>query len=768
MAPPPSTSSMLPPATFFTTLAHLLTLEQASEVAENALLLSSAAPTTLARAGLAILSLTIASLKTGLGGRSVVELALDPAVVAKDSKGDMPEHGIRTGDIVRVGEMPKGTAKKKEVVELKGKGVEGVVTRVGERAVWVALGKDGGGSNGGGDEVEGVPDGKLWIVKLANDVTYKRMHQTLTKLLKAPSSSYTPLQNVLLGLSSPGTADPSIVKDLAFHDPTLNASQRDAIRFALSSPEIALIHGPPGTGKTYTLIELILQFLQQNLRVLVCGPSNISVDNIVERLAAASPSTPIVRLGHPARLLPGVLNHSLEVLTRTSEAAGIVNDVRREMDEKQASIRKTRNARERRAVYADLKLLRKEYREREGKCVDGLVRGSKVVLSTLHGAGGYQVRDQEFDVVVIDEASQAMEPQCWIPLVFGGRNVRKLVLAGDHLQLPPTIKSVGDKENKEQRKKALKGLEEELAKLTVTEQQHKAAKAWSLETTLFDRLLSMHGSGIKRLLNTQYRMHEKIMQFPSDELYEGKLMAADAVKTRLLKDLPYEVRETEDTIEPLVFFDTQGGDFPEKTEDDSNGGAVKKSVLLGDSKSNEMEATVVSMHVKNLVAAGVKDEDIAVVTPYNAQLAILSSMLREKHPGIELGSVDGFQGREKEAVIVSMVRSNAEKEVGFLGEKRRLNGEFPNGDFNIWLLGFLLRGAFTILPRVVCLISCSPEGKADIGLIPVAMTRPKRHLCIIGDSETVSRGSAFLKRWMKFLEDNADLRYPSLDDLELG
>ncbi|KEF55146.1 uncharacterized protein A1O9_08800 [Exophiala aquamarina CBS 119918] len=714
MAPP----ATLPPAAFFTTLAHLLSLEQASEVAENTLLLSAAPPTALARAGLAILSLTVSSLKTGLGGRSVVELALDSAVIARDSRGELPEHGIRTGDIVRVGEMPKGTAKKKEVTDLKGKGVEGVVTRVGERAVWVALGKDGAGS--GGDEVEGVPDGKLWIVKLANDVTYKRMHQTLTRLVKAPEASYTPLQNVLLGLSSPGNADVTSVKEIAFHDPTLNASQRDAVVFALSSPEIALIHGPPGTGKTYTLIELILQFLARNLRVLVCGPSNISVDNIVERLAAASPSTPIVRLGHPARLLPGVLNHSLELLTRTSEAAGIVNDVRREMDEKQASIRKTRNARERRAVYADLKMLRKEYREREGKCVDGLVRGSKVVLSTLHGAGGYQVRDQDFDVVVIDEASQALEPQCWIPLVFGGRNVRKLVLAGDHLQLPPTIKSADDKENKEDRKKALKGLEDELAKLTVTEQQLKTAKAWSLETTLFDRLLSMHGPGIKRLLNTQYRMHEKIMRFPSDELYDGKLIAADAVKARLLKDLPYELRKTEDTIEPLVFFDTQGGDFPEKTEDDSNGGPVKKSVLLGDSKSNELEATVVSMHVKNLVAAGVRDEDIAVVTPYNAQLAILSSMLREKYPAIELGSVDGFQGREKEAVIVSLVRSNAEKEVGFLGEKRRLN---------------------------------------------VAMTRPRRHLCVIGDSETVSRGSAFLKRWMKFLEDNADLRYPSLDEL---
>jgi DNA polymerase alpha-associated DNA helicase A len=149
---------MLSPSVFFTTLASLLSIEQASEVAETTLLLSSTPPSTLARAGLAILNLSSQSLKTGLGGRSVVELGLDSAVVSRDSKGELPEHGLRTGDIVRLGEMPKGTAKKKEVNELKGKGVEGVVTRVGERAIWVALGKDGAS-----DDVEAVPDGKLWL-----------------------------------------------------------------------------------------------------------------------------------------------------------------------------------------------------------------------------------------------------------------------------------------------------------------------------------------------------------------------------------------------------------------------------------------------------------------------------------------------------------------------------------------------------------------------------------------------------------------------------
>ncbi|KAF1849360.1 DNA helicase-like protein [Cucurbitaria berberidis CBS 394.84] len=667
----------------------LLDAELQAELSETNALLSSHTPTALARAGLAILNLNVSSMRTGLGGKTVVELGLDPAVVAKGEKPDIPEHGIRVGDIVGVQDQPSGSAKKTEKKELVNKGVEGVVLRVKRENVEVVLDKE---------DADVPSGGKLWIVKLANDVTYKRMNQTMTRLEKFGDQELTPFMRVLFGQGSP-TPLPSDLNDpsnplykLEWNDPSLNDSQKEAIRFALASREVALIHGPPGTGKTHTLIELILQLLKQKLRLLVCGPSNISVDNIVERLASHKVS--MVRLGHPARLLPSVLNHSLDVLTRTSEAAALVQDVRKEMDDKQASIRKTRNARERRQIYTELKELRQEFREREKGCVNNLVGGSKVVLATLHGAGGFHLKGQEFDVVIVDEASQALEAQCWVPLLWV--RASKLVLAGDHLQLPPTIKSLNSKESK-------------VAKKEMTKSKDKSTKAgegdsgkptekMTLETTLFDRLLALHGSPIKRMLTTQYRMHEKIMRFPSDELYDSKLVAADFVKDRLLKDLPYEVKDTEDTQEPLVFWDTQGGDFPEKTEDDAVAKG-SKGMSLGDSKSNEAEAALVKMHVGNLIEAGVKAEDIAVVTPYNAQLALLAGMLKEAYPGIELGSVDGFQGREKEAVIVSTVRSNADREVGFLGEKRRLN---------------------------------------------VAMTRPRRHLCVIGDSDTISKYVPFV------------------------
>ncbi|OAX82723.1 hypothetical protein ACJ72_02929 [Emergomyces africanus] len=711
----------IPIQLFAQTQQQLLLAEHEAEIASSPLSISiaqsggvsAAARRTLQAAGYALTGLVLISCRTGMGGREVGEFGVDSAIGsgARGSK-DGADDG---GDVVRVEDVSAGArgsgaaggkVKGGKEEGRKDKGLEGVVTRIGERGVWVAFGGQGGAGGKGRDEesVEDLWSRKVWMMK-----------QTMTKMENMTESEYTYFMRVIFGHTTPSPVDLSSIGTIEFIDPTLNDSQREAVRFALASREIALIHGPPGTGKTYTLIELILQLLRQKLRILVCGPSNVSVDNIVERLAPHK--VPLVRIGHPARLLSTVLDHSLEMLTQTSDAAAIVKDVRQEIETKQASIRKTRNGRERREIYRDLKELRKEFRERESKCVDNLVRDSQVVLATLHGAGGHQLRHQKFDVVIIDEASQALEAQCWVPLL----SASKAILAGDHLQLPPTIKSVSSKSNGVVGTGKLTGDE----KFTLSTDkddnagQNKATKGMTLEMTLFDRLLSLHGPAIKRMLTTQYRMHEQIMQFPSQELYESKLVAADEVKLRLLKDLPYKVEAVDDTQAPLVFYDTQGGDFPERSEEPIVTAKQKQALMFAESKSNDMEAAVVAKHVENLIATGVKPEDIAVVTPYNAQLALLSHLLKDKYPGLELGSVDGFQGREKEAVVVSLVRSNPEHEVGFLAEKRRLN---------------------------------------------VAMTRPKRHLCVCGDSETIRRGSQFLRRWMDFLEENADLRYPDAGD----
>lgn len=234
---------------FAATQLSLLDAELQSELLETTTLISSTSPTSLQRAGVAITNLTVSSQRTGLGGKTVLELVLDSAVGGgKDS--DLPEHGIRTGDIVLVAEQPAGSAKKREVKELEQKGARGVVTRAGRGGVSVALDLDAGRE----DEADVLVGGKrLWVVKLANDVTYKRMNQTMGRLLKMKEDEYSTFQRVMFGLSSVSAVPEKLGEQetgkLEWVDENLNDSQKEAIRFALASHEIALIHGPPGVGR---------------------------------------------------------------------------------------------------------------------------------------------------------------------------------------------------------------------------------------------------------------------------------------------------------------------------------------------------------------------------------------------------------------------------------------------------------------------------------------------------------------------------------------
>ncbi|KAI8349941.1 P-loop containing nucleoside triphosphate hydrolase protein [Choanephora cucurbitarum] len=609
-------------------------------------------------------------MRTGLGGKSLVDLELaNPNIVPPI----LPAHKITTGDIVGLDEYKKDQQGSKKEPRWSG-----VVVRVTDIKVIVAL-QD--------MDIPTEVQERCQIVKLANSITYERMLKGLEHLQTLCEQGGSSLSHVLLGQARPSSPEQN---QYTFFDDTLNESQKEAVQFALNSPEIALIHGPPGTGKTYTLVEIIRQLVQQDKKVLVCGPSNISVDNLVERLAPHR--LQIVRVGHPARVLPSVVDHTLDVITRTCDSGQIVVDVRKEMDETLVNIRKSKNRSERRNLYGLVKELRKDYRVRERKVVDEVLNQAQVTVSTLNGAGSRNMIHKEFDVVIIDEATQALEAECWIALL----KAKKAILAGDHLQLPPTVKTP-TKQQKATKKKA--GLSTDT----------------DLTTTLFDRLLSLYGNQIKRMLLVQYRMHQKIMEFSSKELYENKLIADKSVATHVLADLP-DVKDTENTEVPLVLLDTSDtGLAHEVTGEDQE----------EQSKSNELEVELALSHVRTLLEEGLTQDQIGVITPYAAQVAKLKRDIREQFPEIEIGTVDGFQGREKEAILLSLVRSNETGEVGFLAEKRRLN---------------------------------------------VAMTRAKRHLCVICDSETllgtkggssqVSRfDGGFLKRWMEYLSEESDLRF---------
>jgi predicted nucleic acid binding AN1-type Zn finger protein len=314
---------------------------------------------------------------------------------------------------------------------------------------------------------------------------------------------------------------------------------------------------------------------------------------------------------------------------------------------------------ERENHWGEWRNLKKELKERESKAIVDVLDGSSVVLATCTGAGDKVLLNRRFDVVVIDEAGQALEAACWIPLLLG----KRAVLAGDHLQLPPTIHSF------------------------------EAAKK-GLEITLFERIMKMFGEKVSRLLNLQYRMNEKIMDWSSKALYDSKIFAHPDVKDRVMTDFP-NIQKTEETSSPLVLIDTQGCDMDDFK--DAEG-----------STSNEGEAHVIAKYIAELISLGVTENQIAVITPYYAQVKLLRTVIHCTLPNIKVNTVDGFQGREKEIVIISMVRSNKDKEIGFLAEKRRMN---------------------------------------------VAVTRARRHCVIVCNAEFVSCNK-FLKEMVNYFENN--------------
>ncbi|OCF60945.1 DNA helicase [Kwoniella mangroviensis CBS 10435] len=724
---------------------YLLELERKAEEEQTRLLNSKCSPKLLEQRGLSIGGLGVSNISVGLGGKSLIELNRPSAYHVSPL---LPPHTFRSGDPVRIEahvssttSSAKSKAKKKDNGDEGNNAVEGIVYKVSQEKVVVAVDEK--------KEVD-LPE-RLRLLKLANTVTFDRMDKTLLHLKRlilpeegspTPNAQNFPLINSLLGIQLPSWSEnfPSTLgndeqdkvkeEDVKWYDDNLNDSQKDAIRFCLKADNVACIHGPPGTGKTHTLIELIFQYLSrpasssttQPPRILITTPSNLALDNLLLRLHALSQLPPyssllppgsILRLGHPTRVHRDLVRETLDYRAANGEEGELLKDVGNEMQGYLSDLGKKRGERgavkgkERGKKWEEVRELRKEYRSREGKVVTSVLSRAQVVLATCHSAGSRQLNNMTFDIAVVDEATQAIEAVCWVPIL----KAKMLILAGDPQQLPPTIMSKDDKSLK-----PVEGLSEELNGISIKSRTVlKPPK--TLETTLFERLESIYGEGIKRVLKVQYRMNSLIASFPSGTLYESQLISHESVSKRTLLDLPSiedkESEESKDYLAPVVvFFDTAGCEFYERTEGDDQDS--KKSGIGEGSKSNENEAGVVTKWARQLIELGVNPAEIGIVTPYQAQVSLISSMLHEEYPEMTIGSVDGLQGQEREAIILSLVRSNPTGEVGFLGEYRRLN---------------------------------------------VAMTRAKRQLCVVGDSSTVGKGSKYLKKWMDWLENEADVRW---------
>ncbi|KAL4440242.1 hypothetical protein ABPG75_003243 [Micractinium tetrahymenae] len=650
----PGSKGLLTPEDFIAWVMPLLEMEREAEVAQAEEALSAGSPESAAAKGRALLNLRLADAEGGLLGRTLLTLV--------NNKGGgsepLPPHKFSPHDIVRL-RPSKGDGSGPPLAE-------GVVYRVRDSAMTVAV-----------DDVpdEGL-DVPLRLEKMANEVTYQRLRAALTCLGgEGQRGLAAPLVDVLFGRRSPRfDSAPPAWQPL---NSGLDESQQRAVTLALAAQDVALIHGPPGTGKTTAVIELICQEVARGNRVLACAASNVAVDNLVERLARQDSRMPIVRVGHPARLLPQVLESSLEARVLQSDNSALAKDCRREMkalNQRLLKLVSRKDRDERQAVRQELRQLAREERKRQERAVQEVLQGAQVVCTTLTGVGSRQLDRLQFDVVVIDEAAQALEPACWAALLKG----RKAVLAGDHLQLPPTVIS-------------------------------KAAARAGLSRTLFERLQDLWGEAASEMLTMQYRMNSAIMEWSSQELYGGRLAAHASVAGHTMAGLAGATPEAAE-LPVLLLVDTAGCDMEEQEEEE------------GDSKWNDGEARVVMEHVRRLMAAGVAAADIGIITPYNAQVTRLRELRPEALAGrLEISSVDGFQGREKEAIIISMVRSNAARTVGFLSDARRMN---------------------------------------------VAVTRARRHCALVCDSETVSAGDPFLARLLAYFEEHGE--YASAGEYDAG
>ena len=500
------------------------------------------------------------------------------------------------------------------------------------------------------------------------EIARQREELAMSRVRNAENSRPAELRDILLGNAEFSF---SRINDFSILDQTLNNVQKDAVRFAVSANDIALIHGPPGTGKTTVVAEIIRQAVRSGQKVLTCAPSNLAVDNIVQQLLAFNEN--VVRLGNPTRVSPHLRQYSLDGMVSDHKDLRRARKLFQEADQITRKLSKRGRTptefSERKQLLAEADELKEHAHKIEADALESILNSATVICSTLHGVDADILGPQTFDVLVVDEACQATEPATWIPTI----RCQKIILAGDPHQLPPTVKSPQAAEH-------------------------------GLNTSLLEKLINQHKSTLSRQLTIQFRMHNDIMKFSSQEFYDNLLIADASISSRLLADLEGVIKD-ELTEQPVHFIDTAGGGFNEEQE------------IGGTSIQNVQEANLVIHKVEKLIKLGVQPQHITVLSPYTAQVRYICESIG--HDQVKIASIDGFQGRENEVVVISLVRSNPKKEVGFLADVRRMN---------------------------------------------VALTRARRKLIVIGDSATIT-AHPFYERLLNYF-DGIGAYYGIWDEVE--
>ena len=480
-------------------------------------------------------------------------------------------------------------------------------------------------------EIDGVA--RLGVDLAFDETSFAAMREALDDVASAKGSRLAELRDVLCGFVAPGFRE---LQPMTF--PWLNASQQRAVNKTLCCRDVMVVHGPPGTGKTTTLVEAVYETLRREPQVMVCAQSNAAVDWICGKLIDRG--VPVLRVGNPARVDDKVLSATYERQFEAHPDYPELWGVRKAIREVSAGRRRMSRA-DASALSNRLHNLRRRAVELEVKIQVEIFESARVMASTLVGSDNAVLKGRRFTTLYIDEAGQALEAACWIAI----RKADRVIFAGDHCQLPPTVKSV-------------------------------EAERAGLSRSLMESVVDKCRSAVE-LLTVQYRMNEAIMRFSSDWFYGGRLQAAEEVKCRGILDFD----------SPVEWLDTSEMDFSEKYVS-ATGGRVNPDE--GEFMLDSLEA-----YIKRIGEKRVEDEnlDFAVISPYKAQVSWLRrnakkrNVLRRLKGKIAINTIDGFQGQERDVVFISLVRSNDDGKIGFLSDLRRMNVAMTRARMKLVIIG---------------------------------------------------------------------------------
>lgn len=568
-------------------LAQILRIEQREDFALHDAWLKKSGISERKKNGITWFPLKIVETGFGLGAY--------PFIVVERNPGDRLDHKFQSASPVSLFTAADGH---------DNTSVNGTIGYVDDQRMKISFFMD--------DLPDWIDEGKLGVNLLFDSKTYDEMFKALNILINLEKGRLFQLRNILLG-----------EKEAAFHTTAqvvsskLNASQQEAMQSILDAEDFAVVHGPPGTGKTTTLVESIGELTKREKQIMVCAPSNAATDHLAKSLAVKG--IKVVRIGNLAKVETDNTALTLDVLLQKEKDFKQI----RELKKRAVELRKMggkykRNfgreeAEQRKLIFSEARNLNKEARELESYLVSKILDEAQVIACTLIGSTSDYLEGRKFSTVVIDEAGQGIEPAVWVPIL----RAEKVIMAGDPFQLPPTVKS-------------------------------QEAARQGLTVTLLEKLIRRH-PGVT-LLKTQYRMHQDIMEFSNRKFYDSKLEAHSTNASWHLDFSP----------QVIEFIDTAGCGFEEEKGEES------------DSKCNPEEAKLLRKHFDQLTENNKTGFDVGIISPYRAQVEILQEEFASI-PFVSVNTVDSFQGQERDVIYISLVRSNENSDIGFLRDYRRMN-----------------------------------------------------------------------------------------------